>query len=127
MSLSSKAIFTALALSLTPVLASAQTYPVTNYGPGVGGAGVAPLPGINLGINPGAGLPGHVVLPVQGSDCGAHQFQGFVGQPVGAMRSYGINARYFTPDSSYGTMDYLPHRLNVSTDANYVIDRVYCG
>jgi hypothetical protein len=124
MSISKKAIFAALVLSLTPALASAQTYPLTNFGPGVGGA---PLPGINLGINPGAGLPGYPVHPVQGLDCGAQRYQGFVGQYVGAMHSYGINARYFTPDSPHGTMDYQPGRLNVSTDARYVIDRIYCG
>ncbi len=119
MTIRTKAIAAALLLTLTPALALAQGY--TNFGPGVGGA-----PHVN-GLAPGwQHLPG-TVTPVIGQDCGAHQYQGFVGQPVGAMQSYGIQARYFTPDAPYGTLDYQPNRLNVSADANYIVDRVYCG
>lgn len=124
MSLTTKAIFAALTLSLAPAMASAQSFSFTGPGAGIG---------INLGINPYAGLPGvpmrpHLpVRPVQAQDCGAQQYQSLVGHHVSVAHSYGVQARYFTPDSPYGTMDYQPHRLNVSTDGSYIIDRVYCG
>ncbi|WP_224816513.1 I78 family peptidase inhibitor [Hasllibacter sp. MH4015] len=121
MTLRTTAIAAALLLSLAPAVSGAQT--IGNFGPGSTPNLGAPV------INPigDSGWTPAPVLPVQGQDCGAHQYQGFVGQPVGSMMSFGIAARYFTPDNPYGTLDFQPQRLNVSTNANYIIDRVYCG
>lgn len=117
MSLTTKAIFAALALSLTPAMASAQSF---NYQ-------IAPsngTPYIN-GVSPNAGGPQPV--PVREQTCGANRLQAFVGHNVETLRGSGMPARYFTPDNPFGTMDYLADRLNVITDANYIISRVYCG
>ncbi|WP_341863069.1 hypothetical protein [Gymnodinialimonas sp. 57CJ19] len=124
MSLTTKAIFAALTLTLAPAMASAQSFSFTSPGGGYG---------INLGINPYAGIPGVPmrppipVQPVQAEDCGAQQYRSLVGHHVSVAHSYGIQARYFTPDSPYGTLNFLPRRLNINTDDNYIIDRVYCG
>lgn len=117
MTISTKAIFAALVLSLTPALASAQGF---NYQ-------VAPSNGVPYinGVNQGAGVPQPV--PVREQTCGANRLQAFVGHHVDTLRGSGMPARYFTPDNPYGTMDYLADRLNVITDANYIISRVYCG
>ncbi|GAB5449001.1 hypothetical protein [Gymnodinialimonas sp.] len=128
MTFSSKAIFAALVLSLTPAVASAQNdiYPIF---PSPGGAqinGVA-IPQQLQGGMQVLLAPGVIGTPVQAQDCGAQQYQRLLGHHVTVAQSYGIAARYFTPDSPYGTMNYLPYRLNISTDAHYVIDRVYCG
>jgi len=135
MALSSKTILVALFLSIAPVLASAQDS--ITFGPSVG-VGRTPQIGTQIpGANDpsrhagGGGWPiragGIVGIPMQAQDCGAHQYQGFVGQPVGVMQDQDIAARYLTPDNPYGTNDYRLDRLNVSADADYIIDRIYCG
>lgn len=123
MSLPTKAIFAALVLSLTPISATAQNFGYTGpSNPQINGIA------ISNGSLGGIPLPGGVVgTPVQARDCGAARYQGLVGQHVSVAQSSGVSARYFTPHSPYGTMDFLPHRLNVSTDDNFIIDRVYCG
>lgn len=119
MSLTSKAIFATLALSLMPALASAQSF---NYQ-------IAPINTVPYGsdMRPSTGAPVPVPTPVREATCGANRLQAFVGHHVDTLRGSGMPARYFTPDNPYGTMDYLAVRLNVSTDASYIINRVYCG
>ncbi|QXT39896.1 I78 family peptidase inhibitor [Gymnodinialimonas ceratoperidinii] len=55
------------------------------------------------------------------------QFEYLVGQPVSLARSQGLQARYFSPGAGNGTMDYRPERLNIWSNADAIITRVYCG
>ena len=105
MSFSSKAIIATILLSASAATPSAQGFPVQ--------------------VGPDGTVQDEVRLP--STQCGAYRLQAFVGHHVDTLRGSGMPARYFTPDMPFGTMDYQPHRLNVSTNANYIIDRVYCG
>ena len=120
MTLRTKAVAAALLVSLVPSLAGAQSFGIGHTGPGSWGNGsIIGVPGWTPGQQIGT--------PVQVADCGASHLQYLVGQPVAYVQASGIQARYFTPDSPFGTTDYNSARLNISADASYVVDRVYCG
>lgn len=131
MSLSTKAIFATLVLTLSPIAASAQTfiYPIAP-GPDVQINGVA-IPEHLQGVaqsRPNAtqvGTP--VAQPEQASSCGATEHEHFIGQPVSLMHDAAVFARYFTPEHFVGTMDFLPHRLNVTSDENGIVTTMGCG
>ncbi|WP_397544685.1 I78 family peptidase inhibitor [Roseovarius salis] len=60
--------------------------------------------------------------------CGASELQHLVGQPA-AEHAFGTGSqqvRVIPPGLSV-TMDYVPDRLNVETDENGIIKRIYCG
>lgn len=57
--------------------------------------------------------------------CGASRLQERVGTQVG-QHDFGPGTRIIPPGTAV-TMDHRPDRLNVETDADGVITRVYCG
>lgn len=59
------------------------------------------------------------------SACGAAGFQGLVGLPA-AGHGFPPGTRIIPPGAAV-TMDHRPDRLNVETDEDGVITRVYCG
>ncbi|ABD52959.1 hypothetical protein [Jannaschia sp. CCS1] len=126
MSFSSKAIFTALTLSLLPVAASAQIF-VSPAAPGAGGSyinGVA-IPGHLQGgvqVLPGQGPIGG---PVQVQGCGAAQYQSLIGHHQSAV-PMPSHAAIVHP-GMIRTTQYIATRLNVSLTQNGYVDRVYCG
>lgn len=133
MSFKTKAIIAALALSLTPAIASAQSY---GHGLWGGGTGVPHINGIarpvqggmpNPGQQPNSPNPGVIGIPVQAQDCGASQLQWLLGQPLSVAQDLGITARYFSPERMVGTMDWQPGRLNISANEHYIIYGVSCG
>ena len=67
--------------------------------------------------------------PEPGDDpCGAAQLQHLVGEPA-AEHEFGAKdqqVRVIPPGLSV-TMDYVPERLNVETDEDGIITRIYCG
>lgn len=125
MSLSTKALFVALALSLTPAIASAQVTGSVTSGPNPDLSIIATDPDrpVLPAIRPG----GSHGSEVQAQDCGASQLQWLLGQHITVAQNRGITARYFTPDNRVGTTDYLPQRLNISTDDNLIITGIGCG
>ena len=123
MPLQLKAITAAAFLSIVPGLLAAQgiqhtgpgnihvlpidtQIPITNFGPGVGGA-------------PGLGQPAQI------QDCGAGYAQALVGQNVHTIPLPG-HVRVIGPDTIV-TFDYQTDRMNVAHDAGGTITRVYCG
>ncbi|HID68112.1 MAG TPA: hypothetical protein EYP31_07620 [Roseibacterium sp.] len=125
MTITSKAVFAALLLTLTPALASAQGNFITNYGPGVGGA-----PGIGAIINPGylpspinGGQP--IPMPVQADACGASYLQVLVGYSVDAVPL--PPGTFVRGPNSTGGIVYDPTQLTVMYDYQRTIARVFCG
>lgn len=134
MSFTSKAIFAAFVLSLTPVVASAQSYSQGQWGGAVqhtypnGGGLVINLGGGHSGpiSNPGWTIPGHIGgTPVQTYDCGATQYQYLVGRPHNAQTTPHHAAVVYP--GTIRTTQYIATRLNVSVSHNGYVDRVYCG
>ncbi len=64
----------------------------------------------------------------RGETCGADQLQEFVDGPVTAYDFDALEqpVRIIGPNSMV-TMDHRPDRVNVETDENDVITRIYCG
>ena len=60
--------------------------------------------------------------------CGADGLQALVGQPASVLETmrFGQEMRLIRPGMAV-TMDYSPDRLNITTDDQDIIDRVYCG
>jgi hypothetical protein len=75
-------------------------------------------------------MPGEEATPAPpGEDaCGAAALQDLVGEPV-AGHEFDSNNRpvRIIPPGTAVTMDFNPERLNVETDADGVIVRIYCG
>ena len=122
-------IIAAVALALSPFAASAQPAVTIIQNPSLDLNGVMtqspPPPG-----DPSLGPERPIDVDQIGNNwehCGAEAYRQYLGQPVSVMQEAGIAARYFTPDMRVGTTDYLPHRLNVSTDNNYYITGFNCG
>lgn len=71
-----------------------------------------------------------VVVPVPGTPdtCGAAALQTLIGQPVSVLDTtrFSQPVRIIPPGTAV-TMDYNPARLNIETDAQGRITRVYCG
>ena len=59
--------------------------------------------------------------------CKASTYQSLIGTPVDAADFSGHDAVRIIPPNSAVTMDYSPTRLNVDTDADGIILRIYCG
>lgn len=122
MTLPTKAIFAALVLSLTPALASAQTHPLTNYGPGVGGAGVA---GGSAPVSIYSPINGGQPIPTQSNGCGAQYLQSIVGLSRDSVPlPSGTN---FLPAHVPSGFVFDPSRLTVWYSPQRVITRVGCG
>lgn len=60
--------------------------------------------------------------------CGAKDLQGLTGQSVRVLETmrFGTELRLIRPGTAV-TMDFRPDRLNIETDADERITRVYCG
>lgn len=127
MTFPTKAIFAALILSLTPALASAQGVPLTNYGPGVGGALHA-----NGSLVPGriaSPINGGQPIPTQAQDCGAAYAQSLIGVNASLVTFPGnvqVLSEALAAHTSRG-ISYRPDRLTVVTNTGNTIVRVYCG
>ena len=68
------------------------------------------------------------VIPEPMGSCGADGLQTLVGQPVSVLETmrFGQEMRLIRPGMAV-TMDYSSDRLNITTDDQDIIDRVYCG
>ncbi|MBB5516792.1 hypothetical protein FHS89_002834 [Rubricella aquisinus] len=61
------------------------------------------------------------------SACGAADYAGLIGSNIAAVTLPAtLNTRIIGPGMAV-TMDYVPTRLNIETDGNGVIIRLYCG
>ena len=78
-----------------------------------------------LAVPLAACLPDEEAPPTQDDACGAAVLQGLVGQLV-AGQSFDAPSRIIPPGSAV-TMDHRPDRLNIETDAQGIITRIYCG
>ena len=86
---------------------------------------LALLAGCNGAEEPGDD-PGRVV-DVEENACGADGYQGLLGSNIAAVTlPADLNQRIIAPGTMV-TMDYIPTRLNIRTDAEGVIVEVYCG
>ena len=66
--------------------------------------------------------------PTPGPDsCNAGQYQALIGTPVDNADFSGQDSLRIIPPNSAVTMDHRPDRLNVETDADGLILRLYCG
>lgn len=122
MPLITKTIFAALVLSLTPALASAQTHPLTNYGPGVGGAVVAG------GVAPGSiysPINGGQPIPAQADACGASYLHVLIGYSIDAVPL--PPGTFRRGPNSTGGIIFDPTQLSVSYDSQRIITNVFCG
>ena len=71
-------------------------------------------------------MPEEEAAPVQEADaCGAAALQARVGTPV-EDHAFGGDTRIIPPGTAV-TMDFRDDRLNVETDEDGVITRIYCG
>ena len=59
--------------------------------------------------------------------CNLSAHQSLVGTPVSLAQFPGVETVRIIPPNSPVTMDYLPERLNVETDAKGTIQRLSCG
>jgi hypothetical protein len=71
--------------------------------------------------------PGNLIGPPARGDCGAEDYQGFVGSPLAAI-SYpsDLRPRIIEPGMAY-TMEHNPERMNIEVDEAGTVVRVYCG
>jgi len=59
--------------------------------------------------------------------CNLAAYRSLVGTPAAQADFSGLESLRIIPPNSPVTMDHRPDRLNVETDANDIIQRVYCG
>lgn len=123
MTLSTKAIFAALILTLTPALASAQGLSITPFV--LGGSGAPSAGTIASPINGGLPIPG----PTQSVGCGAEHAQSLIGVNASLVPFPGnvqVLSETLAAHTSRG-ISYRPDRLTVVTNTGNTIVRVYCG
>ncbi len=110
----------ALMLAATVGVSSAQASP-----PHTNGTGSGSLPPLKIWSpeNTSGGIATDEV------GCAAEQLQSMLGHPVELAEAQPglMNVCIFTPEMAFGTMDHVPHRLNIRSNAEGVIEAVYCG
>ncbi len=116
MTISTKALFAALILTLIPAMASAQGNSITPFV--LGGTIASP-------INGGQPIPN----PAQSVGCGAEYAQSLIGVNASLVPFPGnvqVLSETLAAHTSRG-ISYRPDRLTVVTNTGNTIIRVYCG
>lgn len=125
MTISTKALFAALLLTLTPAIASATGVNNIFVGNGPSIGGIVGQGSIASPINGGQPIPN----PAQSSSCGAEYAQSLIGVNASFVPFPGnvqVLSETLAAHASRG-ISYRPDRLTVVTNTGNTIVRVYCG